>query len=50
MGDIFAFPFAKAPKTAAIDQAVRGFAVEYAWFFDGIKSALTGFVASIFWC
>jgi ABC-type proline/glycine betaine transport system permease subunit len=49
MDGILSFPFKNTIKTAAIDQAVRGFAVKYAWFFDGVKSVLTGFVAGIYW-
>ncbi|MEG2174253.1 MAG: ABC transporter permease subunit [Oscillospiraceae bacterium] len=47
---LFEFPFVFKPNTAAIDKAVRGFAVQYSWFFeDIIKQGLTNFVNSIYW-
>lgn len=46
---MFEFPFSLSPSTAAIDQAVRDFAVRYAPVFDSIKSALNGFVSAIYW-
>ncbi len=44
---LFQFPFEFSIDTAAIDKAVRGFAVRYEAFFDAIKSGLTGFVSTI---
>jgi ABC-type proline/glycine betaine transport system permease subunit len=46
---LFNFPFEINLNTDAIDRAVRGFAATYSAFFNGIKSALTGFVGAINW-
>lgn len=46
---IFEFPFSFNWNTEAVDEVVRGFAVNHAIFFDMIKSGLTNFVNMLYW-